>query len=404
MNTTETYTAYSLGNYPLPPALIAVKGQGSYLWDETGRRYLDMTSGIAVTSLGHSHPKWVRRVSEQAAQLVHCSNLYGNPNQAALAKRLAEQAGPGKAFFCNSGAEANEGLIKLGRLFGKQKAGGKDGDIYKIVVADTAFHGRTFGGMSATPQEKVQNGFHPLVPGFVTAEFNNIDSFAAAIDDQTAAVFIETIQGEGGIRPCSLQFLKDLRKLCDDRKVLLLIDEVQCGIGRTGQFFAYQAAGIQPDAIGMAKGLGGGFPIGAIWVSDAHAHLFTPGTHGTTFGGSPLAAEAALATLDVLEEEHIIQHVQEVSAWFTAQLEQLATHHSGLIKEVRGRGLMLALGLNEDPMPWVIRCREAGMLVVAAGHQALRLLPPLNVTKEALNECLGILDSVFSEAELSVST
>ncbi|MEM7674340.1 MAG: aminotransferase class III-fold pyridoxal phosphate-dependent enzyme, partial [Verrucomicrobiota bacterium] len=290
MNTQERYEAYSLGNYAVPPAISIVEGQGAYVWDEARRRYLDMTSGIAVTALGHSHPEWVKAVQEQAATLSHCSNIFGNPNQAKLAEKLVEKAGPGRVFFCNSGAEANEALIKFARLWGYKQSGEVEGKKYKIVVADTAFHGRTFGGMSATPQPKIQKGFGPLLPGFTVAKYNDIESFENAIDAETAAVFIETIQGEGGIRPFQLEFLRKLRALCTEKNILMLIDEVQCGIARTGKFFAYQHAEIKPDAIGMAKGLGNGFPIGAVWISEPHHSVFTPGTHGTTFGGSPLAS------------------------------------------------------------------------------------------------------------------
>ena len=253
--TADWYDAHVLKNYARA-ALTLVRGSGSQVWDDTGKCYLDFTSGIAVNALGHCHPRWVAAVQRQAAELVHVSNLFRNPRQAELARRLVGYAGPGRVFFCNSGAEANEALIKLARLHGVAKAGGEEGRCYKIIAAKSAFHGRTYGGMSATPQEKIQKGFRPLVPGFAFGELNNLESFAALVDDATAAIFVETIQGEGGINPCTPEFLRGLRKLCDERNLLLLVDEVQCGIGRTGAFYAFQHAGITPDArlVGLMMG------------------------------------------------------------------------------------------------------------------------------------------------------
>ena len=322
--TADWYDAHVLKNYARA-ALTLVRGSGSQVWDDTGKCYLDFTSGIAVNALGHCHPRWVAAVQRQAAELVHVSNLFRNPRQAELARRLVGYAGPGRVFFCNSGAEANEALIKLARLHGVAKAGGEEGRCYKIIAAKSAFHGRTYGGMSATPQEKIQKGFRPLVPGFAFGELNNLESFAALVDNETAAIFVETIQGEGGINPCTPEFLRGLRRLCDERNLLLLVDEVQCGIGRTGAFYAFQHSGITPDAIGMAKGLGGGFPIGGMWVRDRHAELFHPGNHGTTFGGTPLACAAALAVLDVLEEEKLLERVQAQSGPWHAALRGLQT-------------------------------------------------------------------------------
>ena len=244
----------------------------------------------------------------QAGELIHASNLFRNPLQAELARRIAGQAGPGRVFFCNSGAEANEALLKLARLHGMKKAGGEEGKIYKVVCAQHAFHGRTFGGMSATPQEKIQHGFRPLTPGFAFGELNNLQSFADLVDDQTAAIFIETIQGEGGIRSAVPEFLLGLRQLCDRHNLLLMLDEVQCGIGRTGRFYAasMRASGPMPSA--WPRAWAAGFPIGAMWVAERGAELFQPGMHGTTFGGTPLACAAALAVLDVIEKEKLLAH------------------------------------------------------------------------------------------------
>src|SRR3954468_20667620 len=251
-STADLYDAYVLKNYARP-ALTLVRGRGTQVWDDAGHRYLDFTSGIAVSALGHCHPHWVAAVQRQAAELIHTSNLFRHPNQAELARRLVGYAGPGRVVFCNSGAEANEGLIKLSRLHGVRKAGGEEGKCYKVICAKSAFHGRTFGGMSATPQEKIQKGFRPLVPGFAFGELNNLKSFVDLVDDQTAAIFLETIQGEGGIHACTPEFLRGIRELCSQRNLLLMLDEVQCGVGRTGRFFAFEHGGITPDAIGMAK-------------------------------------------------------------------------------------------------------------------------------------------------------
>jgi acetylornithine/N-succinyldiaminopimelate aminotransferase len=388
------YDAYVLSNYGKAPFAL-VRGEGTHVWDAEGRRYLDFCTGIAVNALGHAHPRWVEAVSEQAATLAHASNLFHVPGQARLAERLCGQAGPGRVFFCNSGAEANEFLLKLSRLHGRARAGGAEGRIHKVVTAENSFHGRTFGGMSATPQKKVQEGFGPLLPGFVHAPFNNLEAFAAAIDGETAAVMLETIQGEGGVHPATAEFLRGLRTLCDEREVLLLIDEVQCGIGRTGHFFAYEESGIRPDAIGMAKGLGGGFPIGAGWVAEAHAGLFQPGSHGTTFGGTPLACAAALATLDVIEDEGLLAKVRERGARWHEALDRLVAKHPDHLEGWRGRGYHVALVIKGDPLRWVERFRESGLLTVRGGTDAVRLMPPLNVSVAELEASVEIIDLVL---------
>lgn len=394
-STAELYDAHVMKNYARAP-LTLVRGAGTKVWDDAGNGYLDFTSGIAVSALGHCHPHWVAAVQRQAAELIHVSNLFRNPNQGELARRLVGYAGPGRVFFCNSGAEANEALIKLARLHGVAKAGGEEGKCYKIICAKNAFHGRTFGGMSATPQEKIQKGFRPLVPGFSFGELNNLSSFAELVDDQTAAIFVETIQGESGINPCTPEFLRGLRKLCDQHNLLLLLDEVQCGIGRTGQFFSFEHAGVSPDAIGMAKGLGGGFPIGAVWVRERHAELFHPGNHGTTFGGTPLACAAALAVLDVIERDGLLAKVRANSAVWLASLRQLATDFSGQVLAVRGQGFLVGVQLATDPAPYLAALRERGLLAPSAGGNVVRLLPPLNVTSEELARSIEIFRAVLS--------
>jgi acetylornithine/N-succinyldiaminopimelate aminotransferase len=388
-STAELYDAYVLKNYNRA-ALTLVRGSGSRVWDDQGNSYLDFTSGIAVSALGHCHPHWVAAVRRQAGELIHASNLFRNPLQGELARRIVGQAGPGRVFFCNSGAEANECLLKLARLHGMKRAGGEEGKIYKVICAQQAFHGRTFGGMSATPQEKIQHGFRPLTPGFAFAELNNLPSFAAQVDDQTAAIFVETIQGEGGIRSATPEFLLGLRQLCDRHNLLLMLDEVQCGVGRTGRFYAFEHAGIRPDAIGMAKGLGGGFPIGAMWVAERAAELFQPGMHGTTFGGTPLACSAALAVLEVIERDHLLAHVTRASAPWFAELRRLAGDYPAQVLDVRGLGFLAGLQMAGETGPMVAALRERGLLAAPAGGNVVRLLPPLNATEEELAQSVAI--------------
>ena len=396
--THELYAQYVLGNYA-PPNCVLVRGAGACAWDDRGQRYLDFTTGIAVNALGHCHPRWVAMLQQQVATLGHCSNLFAHPYQGELARKLVERAGPGKVFFCNSGAEANEALIKLARLHGVRQSGA-EGVQYQVVTAENAFHGRTFGGMAATPQEKIQGGFRPMLNGFKYAKLNDIDSFARAIDDTVAAVLIETVQGEGGIYVANTEFLQQLRQLCDAKKILMLIDEVQCGVGRSGNFFAYERAGIQPDAIGMAKGLGGGFPIGAVWIHESYADLFQPGSHGTTFGGNPMACAAALAVLHVIEDEQLLKKVCTLAEDWHRQLQDLQTQFPETITELRGIGYMVGLALSVDPKPIVTQLRAAGLLTVPAGNQVVRLLPPLTATKTELNKSIDILKSVFADNEV----
>mgnify|MGYP001607549213 FL=1 len=394
-NTAELYDAYVMKNYGRPP-LTLVRGQGVTVWDDTGREYLDFTSGVAVAALGHCHPVWVEAIRRQAGELIHVSNLFRHPNQGELARRLVQQAGPGRVFFCNSGAEANEGLIKLARLHGIRKSG-EEGKCIKIICAQNAFHGRTYGGMSATPQDKVQKGFRPLVPGFAFGELNNLPSFAALVDEGTAAIFLETVQGEGGVTPCTDEFLLGVRQLCDRHNLLLMLDEVQCGLGRTGTFYAFQHSGVRADAIGMAKGLAGGYPMGAVWAAEKHADLFTPGSHGSTFGGTPLACAAALAVLDVIERDKLLEQVRTNGAAWKAQLEQLVVEFPRHVKTVTGRGYMIGLVLHSEPPPYLTALREAGLLAVVAGGNTIRLLPPLIATKEHLDRATGIIRSVLTK-------
>lgn len=394
----EVYAKNILNNYGAAPFAL-VRGEGSFVWDAEQRRYLDFTSGIAVNTLGHGHPHWVERISNQTRELVHVSNLFHVPQQAVLAQKLCEKVGPGRMFFCNSGAEANEFLIKLARLHGRNKTG-EEGQCFRVVTARNAFHGRTFGGMAATPQAKIQKGFGPMLDGFRHAVLNDVQSFAEQLDDSVCAILLETIQGEGGIYPAQKQFLKDIRQLCRERDILFLLDEVQCGIGRTGRFFAFEHAGIMPDAIGMAKGLGGGFPIGAAWVAEPYSQLFQPGSHGTTYGGNPLACTAALAVLEVLEDEGLVERVDKLGKGFIAQLNRLSGIHKDRISGVRGLGFHVALVVNDDPNFWVEKLRENGLLTVRAGTDAIRLMPPLTVSEQEIQTAIEIIDFVFGTHSL----
>jgi len=394
-DTAELHARHLMGNYATP-AITLVRGEGTRVWDDAGRAYLDFSTGIAVNALGHAHPTWVARVREQAGKLVHISNLYRNEPAAQLAAALARRSGPGRALFCNSGAEANEALIKLARLHGRRKSGA-EGACTTVVVAERAFHGRTFGGMSATPQEKIQAGFRPLLPGFPSAPLNDIRAWDRLLDAKTtAAALVETVQGEGGVHVADPGFLRELRALTLERNILLFLDEIQCGIGRTGAFFAFEHARVLPDAIAMAKGLGGGFPIGAIWVAPPHDDLFAPGSHGTTFGGNPLASAAALAVLEVIESEDLLARVtRQAPAWHAA-LRAAGAARPDLFRELRGLGYMVGIALSIEPRPVVALLREAGLLTVPAGDNAIRFLPPLTATEAELAQSAEIFRGVLA--------
>jgi acetylornithine/N-succinyldiaminopimelate aminotransferase len=394
MNFIQKHQSFLIGNYA-SPALEIVRGQGSYLWDSQGKKYLDFTSGIAVTNLGHSHPEWIKQVQSQAEVLAHCSNLYSIPEQVRLAERLVGKIGPGKVLFCNSGAEANEALIKLSRLYGEQGQTKRT----KILVAKNGFHGRTLGALSATESSKYRKGFEPLLPGFVFCKLNDLSDFENAIDDETVAILVESIQGEGGLHVASDSFLQGIEKLCQKNNLLFLMDEVQAGIARTGEFLGFQKSGVRPDAIAMAKGLGGGFPIGAIWVEDSRTSLFTPGSHGTTFGGSPLACSAAHAVLDVIEKEDLTARAKQLGNFLLHEIQQLAEKFPQQILEVRGRGLMLGIQLTDEPGELVSILRENGLLAVGAAGQTLRLLPPLTISQDEIEEGLNILRLSLSALE-----
>ena len=390
------YDNYILGTYgPMP--LTLVKGIGTKVWDAAGNEYLDFMAGIAVNTLGHSHPNWVKAVQDQAAKLVHMSNLYRNEKQGVLAAKLVEKLDPGRIFFCNSGAEANELAIKTARLFGCAKANGEEEKIYTIITAWKSFHGRTFGGMAATPQDKIQNGFRPMLPGFVHAELNDLDGFAKLVDDRTAAIMIEPVQGESGIIPTDPAFLKGLRKLCDEKNLLLIADEVQTGIGRTGTYFGCEHSGIKPDVVTLAKGLGGGFPIGAVWIAEKHTSLFTPGSHGSTFGGTALACAAALSVMDTIESENLVSNAQKLGSWLIEELRKLGKQFPEQIIEVRGLGLHIGVSLRATPATVISALREKGLILVGAGTDTIRFMPPLNVSREETQTALKIFREYLEE-------
>jgi acetylornithine/N-succinyldiaminopimelate aminotransferase len=367
------------------PGLTLVRGSGASVWDDTGREYLDFMAGIAVCNTGHCHPAVVAAIQQQAATLMHVSNLFHNEVQPRLARKLSELSLGGKIFFCNSGAEANEALFKLAR-----KWGSPDGR-YEIVAMRNSFHGRTLATMTATGQPKYHKGFEPLMPGFAHADFNNLDSVRAAVTPATVAILCEAVQGEGGVVPADPAFIAGLRALCDEKKLLLLFDEVQCGIGRTGKWFGFQHYGVRPDGISMAKALGGGFPIGAAAVTPELSNVFQPGNHASTFGGTPLACAAALAVLDTIEKEHLLGNAAAMGALFMDGLRALAHNHP-CIKTVRGLGLMVGAVLDVPAKPVEAKLRENGLLCIATGDHVLRFVPPLIVTPAQIRQALDLLD------------
>ncbi len=375
------------------PGLALVEGSGTSVWDAEGNEYLDFVSGIAVVNIGHCHPKMVHAVQDQVETLVHVSNLFYNEKQPQLAKALSEHSGlPGaKCFFCNSGAEANEGLIKLARLWGGDK--GK----YEILTMRQSFHGRTLATLTATGQEKIQKGFGPLPEGFAYAGFNDLQSVEDAISPQTAAILVEALQGEGGVVPSDPEFLSNLRKLCDEKGILLLCDEVQCGMGRTGRWFGFQNYDVQPDAFSLAKGLGNGFPIGAIVAGETLADTFQVGHHATTFGGTPLACSAALAVIGVIEEEELLANTMMMGAYFVEGLCEIALKHKKWIAQVRGLGLLLGLVLDVPALPLQKKLQEKGLLALATAGNVLRLLPPLNVSQGEIDQALKLIAEACEE-------
>ena len=365
-----------------------VRGEGCYLIGERGERYLDFAAGIAVNALGHGHPHLTTAIQQQAATLMHVSNLYGSPQGEALAKRIVDNCFADTVFFTNSGAEAVECAIKTARRYfyvtGQPQR-------TKIITFNNAFHGRTLGAISATNQAKMRDGFEPLLPGFAYAPFNDLGAALALVDENTAGFMVETVQGEGGMTAGTPEFIKGLRKACDEHGMLLILDEIQCGYGRTGKFFAYEHYGIEPDIMTVAKGIGGGFPLGACLATEEAAKGMVFGTHGSTYGGNPLAMAAGMAILDVMLEPGFFEHVARMGDRLRAAFEQLLPNHDHLFEEIRGKGLMLGIKLKEPAVSreFVAHLRDNhGLLTVAAGGNVFRVLPPLIIDEQHIAECI----------------
>lgn len=376
----------------LPMALV--KGEGPWVWDAEGRKYLDFVGGLAVNSLGHAHPKVAEAICQQAKTMLHCSNIYWIEPQVKLAKLLVQNSCAGKAFFCNSGAEANEAAIKLARKYAKANLGP---DKYEIITATNSFHGRTLAAITATGQTKYQKGFEPLPQGFKYVPFNDLGALEENIGPHTCAVMLEPVQGEGGVIPATQEYLEGVAKLCKEKGLLLIFDEVQCGLGRTGKFLAYQNYGVEPDIITLAKALGGGCPIGAMLAKEEVAKSFQPGDHASTFGGNPLVCAAALAVMDTLLNDGVQQNAQEIGEYFKAKLKNLAEKYS-YVKEVRGMGLMLGMELTIEGKDIVAHCLEQGLLINCTNGNVLRFLPPLNITNNDVDYAVAVLDKAMQNA------
>ncbi|MEG1867952.1 MAG: acetylornithine transaminase [Clostridiales bacterium] len=392
MNIPEKSKNVIMNTYARYPIAL-VKGQGSYVFDEDGNKYLDFISGISVNNLGHCHPDIVAAVQNQAASMLHCSNLFWSEPQLNLAEKLVAKSGLGKVFFANSGAEANEGAIKLARKYffdqGKESKN-------TIITMDKSFHGRTLATLTATGQDKVKVGFSPLMPGFKYVPFNDFAALKKAITPDVAGIMLEPVQGEGGVHPGDGEYLKKVRTLCDEKEILLIFDEIQCGLGRCGALFCYENYGVLPDIVTLAKALGGGIPMGAFIATDKVAASFGNGTHGSTFGGNPIAAAAGNQYLTILEKENIIDNVKVMSKYLQEKLKKIP---STKIVDVRGMGLLIGIEVSCGSGSIVQCCFNNGLLVLAAGADVVRLLPPLNCTKTQIDEAVKILEKAIMEDE-----
>ncbi|MBN1494034.1 MAG: aspartate aminotransferase family protein [Candidatus Omnitrophica bacterium] len=385
----ELYKNYVLGNYA-PENMCIVKGKGSRVWDIEGNEYLDFFPGWAVCGLGHCHPAVVSALRYQAGRLIHLPNNYHNLTQAMLAKEISENSFPAKVFFCNSGAEAIEAAIKFARRYGSEKKK------FEIITTMNSFHGRTLAAATATGQPKYQKGFEPLPAGFKYAKFNDLDSLKALISDQTIAILFEPVQGEGGINIASKEYMQKVRKLCDEKGLLLILDEVQTGMGRTGKMFAYQHYGIEPDLMTLAKSLGGGVPIGALVVNNKIENVLVPGTHASTFGGNPLVTRAALSVFKTIKKQKLLKHVEEMSAYIAEKLKGLKEQYA-VIKEIRICGLMVGIELTCEGRPYVERCIAKRLLINCTQGSVLRIIPAMVVTKKEIDKAFAILSEVFKE-------
>lgn len=391
----EATSPHVMNTYGRLPIAMS-HGQGCRVWDVNGKVYLDALGGIAVNTLGHNHPQLVPALQDQISKIIHSCNYYHVPNQEVLAKKLVELSGMSNVFFCSTGLEANEAALKLARKFGHDKGIERP----EIVVYEKAFHGRSIATLSATGNPKIQAGFEPLVEGFIRVPINNIDALKAATQDNpnVVAVFFEAIQGEGGINPMHLNYLRDLRAICDERDWLMMIDEVQCGMGRTGKWFAHQWAGIVPDVMPLAKGLGSGVPVGAVVASPKAANIFKPGNHGTTFGGNPLAMRAGVETIRIMEEDGLLANAATVGAHLKAGLEAAlaAELAAGTVKEIRGQGLMLGIDLAKPCGVLTQRAADAGLLISVTADSVVRLVPPLILSKTEADEIVARLCPLIS--------
>ena len=385
----QLYQEYVLGTYTHLPVCL-VKGKGSSVWDIEGREYLDFFPGWAVSGLGHCPPLVFQAVKNQAKKIMHISNNYLNLKQALLAKEIVTHSFSGKVFFCNSGAEAVEGAIKFARKYGKEQ--GK----FEIITMEKSFHGRTLATVTATGQPKYREGFEPLPQGFKYAQFNSIESLKGVLSPQTAAVILEPVQGEGGINVVTKEYLEELRRICDQEKILLVYDEVQSGMGRTGRMFAYQHFGIEPDLMTLAKSLGGGVPIGALVVNKEVKNCLTPGTHASTFGGNPLVAAAGLAVFKTIKKEKLLKNAQVMGKYLQNRLAELKKKHS-FIKEIRGLGVMVGVELTKEGSAIVARALEKGLLINCTQGTVLRIMPAITVTKRLIDKAIAILDEAMQE-------
>ena len=387
--TIELFDKYVIANYGRLPRVI-VKGEGCYLYDADGNQILDMFPGWAVSGIGHCHPKVVEALRRQAGELLHIDNTFYSEPQGRLAQLLSERAFGGKCFFCNSGAEANEAALKLARLHTRQEK-------YKFITAEGSFHGRTFATVTATAQPKYHEGFLPLLPGFVYVPFNDIEALESAFNDEVAAVMIEPIQGEGGINVATAEYLQTIRRLCDENGAVMILDEVQTGIGRTGKWFAYQHFDVEPDIITMAKALGGGVAIGAMMATKEIAASLVPGKHASTFGGNCLACAAGVAVLEAIEENNLLQNAAELGEYTKHKLLQLKEKHF-IIDSVRGIGLMIGVQLTSKGTEIVNQCLDKGLRINCTNETVLRFMPPMIVTKEQIDQAIDILDAVLTES------
>ena len=387
----DRYIMRTYGRYPIVP----VRGEGCRLWDADGKEYLDFLGGVAVNNLGHCHPKVVAALQKQAAELIHCSNYYQIPQQIELAELLCTHSFADKAFFCNSGAEANEAAIKLARKYSRDTYGPER---YEIITAADSFHGRTMATVSATGQEKVQRFFDPLLHGFKHVPFNDVDALEGAVTPATCAVMLEPIQGEGGVNVPSPDYFQEVRRICDKHDLILIFDEVQVGMGRTGKLFAHEHFDVIPDIMTLAKALAGGAPIGTMLATDRYATAFVPGTHGSTFGGNPLVCAAAIATVRAILEDGILNRCEEIGEYLEGELESLQRKYP-FVKEVRGIGLMIGMALDIPAGDIVKKGHERGVLLNVTHDTVLRFVPPLTVTKQEIDQMIAILDGIFAETE-----